>query len=301
MHRYSIGNIKDWIVGGIDHSLAGNGGPECVNFISIQRRIIETVISLLIGTVYLYIGWSQLRVPPLPKVVREDRGGKRALTVLMCFIFGLEVGFKFSSKTLIYLLNPCHVITAIQIYLLAAPPTSRLVNILYRIHIHCIHGAVLAILLPVLNTRLLPFEAEVYWLQHGMMLIIPFYFLRLRGVYTVERLDDFSWNFFTLGINYFYHMVLLQILGIISEVNLNNVVCPAISDPFYGTNYRVWALFHQSFLIHVVGKIYTAISIKVLGREGRMDGYINYHASNYVNGYDGSKIVNSSDELVHND
>lgn len=113
--RYSIDNLKDWLIGGVDSSLAGNGGDECVNFLSMQRRIGETVAGLMMAIVYIYIGWSSIHIPALPKVVREDRGGKRALTVLMCLTFGLEVGFKFSSKTLIYLLNPCHIITMIQV------------------------------------------------------------------------------------------------------------------------------------------------------------------------------------------
>ncbi|KAG1692301.1 Transmembrane protein 164 [Nymphon striatum] len=636
LSRYRLENLKDWLIGGVDSSIAGNGGEECVAYLGIRRRIIETLFGVSIGLLYIYMGWSKLKVPALPKVVREDRGGKRALTVLMCLTFGLEVGFKFSSKTLIYLLNPCHIITMIQvvlkadrelfgrmavigqsrdidlkevfsfplgpipwslgdefgmlrktnkaaittaleknieyvesvpqnsatlsdgmavvqklkidqsntfgdiaqkfsasisqagfaskridvvfdvyiensiknaervrrgtsslqfgtlldnskvkqwknflssstgnksriisiddvssqaniqanklgvsngeykrsllgvycftgcdtvsafagkgklkalkllqeerefvavfsrlglswdvdnnlvnelqkfvcrlygqkqstvnelrykmycskngkvkseqlppchnalkqhilrcnyqariwrlafennpvypeihdhgwylenqaikirwmtcqpapneIYLLAAPPTSRLVTIMYRVHIHFLHGAMLAIILPVLNTRLLPFEAEVYWIQHGAMLVIPFYFLRLGGVYTVEKLEDFSWNFLTLGINFCYHFLILQPLGMIAKVNLNNTVCPAITDPFYGPNYRIWAIVHQSLLVFVVGKMYTKVSFRVLGERGRVDGQMIDSAL--------VKKINSSDDLLHNE
>lgn len=47
---------------------------------------------------------------------RKDRGGKRALLVLVSMVFGMEIGFKFATKQLIYLLNPCHVTTAIQVH-----------------------------------------------------------------------------------------------------------------------------------------------------------------------------------------
>lgn len=270
MWTTSMDSVAEWAYGGVDHELQGNGGPECAAFLTFKHRFFETGLACLFGLLYLYWGYKRIHVPPVPKVIREDRGGKRALLVLMCLVFGMEIGYKFSSKTVIYILNPCHIITLIQIFLLAAPPTSRLVTVLFRIHLHCLHGALLAIFLPVLNTRLLPMETEVYFLQHGLMLIIPFYLLRtgMGGVYTVEPLSDFSWAFQTCGLLFFYHFLLLQGLGLVTQVNLNNMLCPAVSDPFYGPNYRLWAIGHQTLLILSIGKLYTAVSLFVLEAMG---------------------------------
>lgn len=262
----SLLNVAEWAYAGVNHTLAGNGGPECANFLSLQRRLIETTAVAILASCLVYWGYKNAQLPPLPKVVRQDRGGKRALLVLMCLVFGMEIGFKFSTKTVIYILNPCHVITIMQIFLLAAPPTSSMLTALFRISIHCLNGPTLAILFPVLNTRLLAMERETYWVQHSLMLVIPFYLLRtgVGGVFTTEALSDMSWTAMTTGLQFYYHFLFLQSLGLVTEVNLNSMLCPAVSDPFYGPHYRVWAVAHQCLMIMLVGKLYTAASIWIL-------------------------------------
>lgn len=47
--------------------------------------------------------------------------GKQVLLVLMTFVLGLELGFKFASRTVIYLLNPCHITTLMQVRRLKKP------------------------------------------------------------------------------------------------------------------------------------------------------------------------------------
>lgn len=41
--------------------------------------------------------------------------GKQIFLVVMTLILGLELGFKFASRSVIYILNPCHIITMIQV------------------------------------------------------------------------------------------------------------------------------------------------------------------------------------------
>lgn len=63
--------------------------------------------------------------------------------------------------------------------------------------------------------------------------------------------------------------VILQIL----HINLNNMVCPAVSDPFSGPYYRIIACCHQPLLIFLIGKIFCIFGhqfVKALyGTEGK--------------------------------
>uniref|UniRef100_A0A673LTW2 Transmembrane protein 164 n=1 Tax=Sinocyclocheilus rhinocerous TaxID=307959 RepID=A0A673LTW2_9TELE len=227
MSRYNIYSLLDWMYGGVDPMFEGNGGPECAAFLSPRQRIFETLIIVFISILEVVVAIKKLNVPKEVRDVgkdgrrsKEDTWGKNLLLVALCMTFGVEVGFKFATKTVIYLLNPCHVVTMVQ----------------------------------------LPFEKEIYYIQHSMLYLVPVYLFRKGGVYKPEPLRDMWWALLSTGILFLYHFVFLQGLGMLTEVNLNNMLCPAVSDPFYGPWYRVWATGHQTALTLVHGKALTILS-----------------------------------------
>ncbi|GAB6021303.1 hypothetical protein CHUAL_003918 [Chamberlinius hualienensis] len=163
-------NLK-WIYDGVDPSIPGNGGPDCASYSSMYYRVLEATIVIFISSFYAYWGWKRIRVKNLYAVSKQlvedvhTQQLKKYLLAVMCLLFGCELGFKFASRTVIYILNPCHLVTIVQI----------------------------------------------------------------------------------------------------TEVNLNSMLCPAISDPFRGTHYRAWAVGHQSLLIVTLGKVY-CIACKLIFR-----------------------------------
>lgn len=122
MSRYNIYSLLDWVYGGVDPKFEGNGGPECAAFITPHQRVWESLIIVLISIVEVYVALKKIKVSKELQVLGKDSIGtkedslvKNLLLVALCLTFGVEVGFKFATKTLIYLLNPCHVVTMVQV------------------------------------------------------------------------------------------------------------------------------------------------------------------------------------------
>jgi len=127
---------------------------------------------------------------------------------------------------------------------------------LFRFQLYTVPGALIALIFPILNTRLLSGEVAIYYIQHLFILVIPVYLMLAENTYAPESIGNLSWPTFSLSAILLYHFALLQPAAYASQVNLNCILCPAVSDPFSGRWWRWWAIGHQSAVIPLVTKLY---------------------------------------------
>merc|ERR1712004_865731 len=157
--NFKTSDYLDWLANGVNHSHPDFGGPGCYTFRSSRQWVAETMGALAL-TLSLTVwalknsgntssGEKHLQASSQQNVVAKvPSGWRQAGLVAHTLINGLAIGYKFSTRTLIYLLQPCHMVTAIQVYLLAAPASSTTLTI-FRTHLGLLNRAVLALLFPV--------------------------------------------------------------------------------------------------------------------------------------------------------
>lgn len=170
-----------WAYDGVNASIPRNTGPECIQYLSTIRHVIESAVLIPVAIITFQYGISKLpslniNYDGLNRIVV----GKQLLLITMAVLLGLEMGFKLCTRTAIYILNPCHVTSILQVYLLAAKP-SKWTTTLFRIHINYLNGPLLAFLFPEHESRKITFELPTYYIQHGLMFVIPAYLLRQGG------------------------------------------------------------------------------------------------------------------------
>ncbi|XP_037951842.1 transmembrane protein 164-like [Teleopsis dalmanni] len=245
-----------WILDGITDAIPRVTGPECINRMSNIQRWTESIF-LTIVFIYIILKATKRLNPiflPHPRILNKPHSAIRLiLLILMTFVFGMEMGFKFASKTVIFVMNPCHVQTLIQIYLLAAKP-SKVTTALFRIQMNNLNGPFLAILFPEVECRTLPLEQATYWVQHFLLYLIPIYILK-SGAHTIEDLSDYNWVAIGVAMMFLYHFLILNALSIYTGINLSHMLCAAVLDPFDGVYYRLAAVIHQTILCSLLNKV----------------------------------------------
>jgi hypothetical protein len=262
-------NFRTALYGGIRPDVPGHGGEECAAYLPTNMKLLDTGIAVLLMIPYFTYAIKTYTLPTNIKK-RENNVVQRILLVTLCVVMGIQIGFKISAKSLLYILNPCYLMTAVEIYLLSTTPSKFSVAML-RMLIHHVYGAAVAMLFPEVGPTDIFGRMTAYWVQHILIFfVVPPYLLYYWGIDCLEPTTEFAWAIFS-GIYFGIHQLfILQPLAMVSHVNLNFILCPARLDPFKGPYYRLAAVFHQMLCLLFCGKVYSII-LKLVIRKRKTD------------------------------
>lgn len=109
-----------WILHGVDTDAFPHlGGPKCVNHISNQQKILESLVVLLISVAEMTYGFANINSRPTLRIYKpseeQDSLIRKPILMILGFVFGIEIGIKVATFTVIWSLNPCHILTCAQV------------------------------------------------------------------------------------------------------------------------------------------------------------------------------------------
>ena len=114
--------VQDTLYGGINASIDGVGGAECARHIPRWVKICEEIIVLI----YLFVlyAWTARTLSRVSDDdvramgERERRIGsfsRRFVLMVLAMVLGMELSYKLVTRQLLFVMNPCHVVTITQV------------------------------------------------------------------------------------------------------------------------------------------------------------------------------------------
>lgn len=113
------------LYGGIrPDEVPGHGGAECVAYLSNATKIADTCFVTVIMLIALRYALKRVSLPSKPPP-EGDHFWKGILLASLSIVYGLQVGYKISSGQLLYMLNPCHAITVVEVRMHASHVSQK--------------------------------------------------------------------------------------------------------------------------------------------------------------------------------
>eukprot|EP00658_Telonema_sp_P-2_P075354 TRINITY_DN6487_c0_g2_i2.p1 TRINITY_DN6487_c0_g2~~TRINITY_DN6487_c0_g2_i2.p1 ORF type:complete len:282 (+),score=34.01 TRINITY_DN6487_c0_g2_i2:33-878(+) len=246
--------------GGIDPTNMADGGPDCIAQVSIPVRLLYSLPLLLIA----WYVWPRCSPRCLAQAKEADwskhswwrTAARKGIGMVQIISLAAMIVYKYHSNTLIYVLMPCHFVGFAQAYLCfyQSLPT-------FRIFIHYgTYGALVGLLLPELSTLKLPWEIPFFFLEHGLLLVVPI-ILCWCGAYSVEPLSEMCYCQCAWALNVFVGCAFHQALSVLLQGNFNLMGCKADSvHPeviLWGVDCYQWVgLIFVTFSVFTCGKLF---------------------------------------------
>ncbi|KAI8640938.1 transmembrane protein [Parasitella parasitica] len=184
----------------------------------------------------------------------KNRPSRPALETLCLILviasYAVTVIHKSVTGTKYFLLQPCHASAVILIVIMAWPNDMPqfVPQLLFNIYLHTLWGSVLALVFPDLRDHDMLGEVFNFFLEHGLILVLPFYLLTTKR-YVVLPLDV-NMALFSFFLYASYHSPLLHAVSLWSGYNINyTLVSPALGFLIVIGHWYRFVMYGSAFIL----------------------------------------------------
>jgi hypothetical protein len=209
------------------------GGDECRAIVSNMTHFYESIAWNLIAILF-YVGYDlksnfakvkeeiQLEMK-VSKSTQVSRVFELALAMVHFLLYGTVIYYKANINSLINLIQPCHLILLLEgIALLDDGVLGTMITLYLQ---PALIGALLATVTPDVTGLDQPFEVELYFVQHILILVVPI-FLLLRRNYMALKFCNFMSMITGLTMLTVAHFFFFEVIDLLLNVNVEFMLCP---------------------------------------------------------------------------
>ncbi|KAI7908265.1 uncharacterized protein BX663DRAFT_493557 [Cokeromyces recurvatus] len=187
----------------------------------------------------------------IKKTVRPKRSWFETMClIIMILSYTVTVIHKLISHTNYFLLQPCHVSAVILIIIMSWPDNDYqyIPQLLFNVYLHTLWGSVLALVFPDLRDHDLLGEVFNFFLEHVLILVLPFYMLTTKR-YVILSLN-INMALFSFFLYASYHSPFLHAISLWSGFNINyTLVTPAIGFLIVIGHWYRFAMYGAAFIL----------------------------------------------------
>ncbi len=280
LQNYLINPIIKRFIGGVftDNQDPDNGGHECAHFMTFKFRLGISFVAIII---YYLIYRSTIKklqkelTTEEAKIVTQPSLLELILGYFSIGLFIINCIYKMNSGQLIFIMNPCHMISLVEGYLLISPNglTQRTV---YTVLMNTLFSPWIALFFPVTAGLDAPFEVPLFWIEHFNCALISPLVLSMAHRYYNKSTISLRNHLFSHILFGAYQRVVLFPLSQLSHVNLNFTLCGASVDPFLSFFGR-WYYIVSDFYIFAGGEVFHRLVKIILSLFKKIEAFIMGH------------------------
>jgi hypothetical protein len=174
------------------------GGPTCRSYVDMETHLKEDLAWLVyFATTYFTFGVAATFGKVKSQTQKALEGAKASIVetcidkTFACIhfiMYGMLINWKNTDHSMAFLLTPCHVILLLQGIALASD--GPLANYITLFILPSLIGTTLAIFFPDTSGLDKWLEAESYWVQHYLIVLMPIYLLSRKNFMALKMANN---------------------------------------------------------------------------------------------------------------